>query len=276
MLLEDELAVAHEVGDGKNVPLDPPTRIDIDRIGLEYPGTGSRGTVEVLDGVSLNIRDGEFVCLIGPSGCGKSTLLSLVAGYAKSTRGTISVDGHTVEGPSPERVMVFQAPSLFPWYSVRRNIAFGMTLQANRGRYPNAPARVDDLLQLVGLQGFADHYPFELSGGMRQRVEIARALAVDPAILLMDEPFGALDALTRLALQREMLRIWESTRKTILFVTHDIMEAVMLADRVVVFSPRPARIKEVVSIDLARPRHRDSADAARMAHRIANLLGVTL
>ncbi len=232
--------------------------------------------MEVLDGISLNIRDGEFVCLIGPSGCGKSTLISLVAGYAKSTRGTIFVDGHAVEEPSPERVMVFQAPSLFPWYSVKQNVAFGMTLRANRSRYRDVSGRVAELLQLVGLQGFADHYPFELSGGMRQRVEIARALAVDPAILLMDEPFGALDALTRLALQREMLRIWETTRKTIMFVTHDIMEAVMLADRVVVFSARPAKIREVVSIDLARPRHRDGAEAARMARHIAGLLGVTL
>lgn len=251
-------------------------RIGIEHVGLSFPGTGSRETVEVLNDVSLSLQDGEFVCLIGPSGCGKSTLLSLVAGYARPTSGTISVDDHRVEGPSPERVMVFQSPSLFPWYSVSQNVAFGMTLKANRGQYPDVPGRVDELIRLVGLQGFAGHYPFELSGGMRQRVEIARALAVDPAILLMDEPFGALDALTRLTLQREMLRIWESTHKTILFVTHDIMEAVMLADRVVVFSQRPARIKEVISIGLIRPRHRDSAEAARMALRIADLLGVTL
>lgn len=261
---------------GARVSPSPATRIGIEDVGLGYPAMGNRGIVEVLDGISLNIRDGEFVCLIGPSGCGKSTLVSLVAGYAEATRGTISVDGRAVEGPSPERVMVFQAPSLFPWYSVRQNIAFGMTLRANRSRYRDVPGRVAELLQLVGLQGFADHYPFELSGGMRQRVEIARALAVDPAILLMDEPFGALDALTRLALQREMLRIWETTRKTIMFVTHDIMEAVMLADRVVVFSARPAKIREVVSIDLARPRHRDGVEAARMARHIAGLLGVTL
>lgn len=253
-----------------------PARIGIEHVGLTFGGTGNRGAIEVLNDVSLSIRDGEFICLIGPSGCGKSTLISLLAGYVKPTTGTVSVDGHVVEGPSPERVMVFQAPSLFPWYSVKDNIAFGMTLKANRGRYPDVGSRVNELIRLVGLQGFADAYPFELSGGMRQRVEIARALAVDPAILLMDEPFGALDALTRLSLQREMLRIWESTRKTILFVTHDIMEAVILADRVVVFSPRPAVIKEVVSIGLARPRHRDSRDAVLLAQHIAELLEVAL
>jgi ABC-type nitrate/sulfonate/bicarbonate transport system ATPase subunit len=224
----------------------------------------------------LTVRDGEFVCLIGPSGCGKSTLLSLLAGYAVPSSGSILVDGTAVRGPSPQRVMVFQSPSLFPWCTVAENISFGMTLRASRHRYPDATKRVDDLVSLVGLDGFSKHYPFELSGGMRQRVEIARALAVDPAILLMDEPFGALDALTRLSLQRETLRIWENTKKTILFVTHDIIEAVMLADTVVVFSNRPARIKEVVRINVRRPRHRDGADVSAIARRIAELLEVTL
>lgn len=257
-------------------PLSTAARIGIERLGLTFLGAGSRGAIEVLKNVSLDIRDGEFVCLIGPSGCGKSTLISLIAGYVKPTAGSIAVDGHTVDGPSPERVLVFQTPSLFPWYSVKKNIAFGMTLKANQARYRNVASRVDELIELVGLQGFGDAYPFELSGGMRQRVEIARALAVDPAILLMDEPFGALDALTRLSLQREMLRIWESTQKTILFVTHDIMEAVMLADRVVVFSPRPAEVKEIVSVEISRPRHRTSPEAVGLAQHIAELLGVPL
>jgi ABC-type nitrate/sulfonate/bicarbonate transport system ATPase subunit len=172
--------------------------------------------------------------------------------------------------------MVFQSPTLFPWRTVEQNIAFGLTLRANRARYPKPGQVVEDLIRLVGLEGFGRHYPFELSGGMRQRVEIARALAVNPEILLMDEPFGALDALTRLTLQRETLRIWEETRKTVLFVTHDISEAVILADRVVVFTHRPAQVREIIPIDLPRPRHRDDPEVGVIANRIAELLEVTL
>ena len=251
-------------------------RISIDNVSLRFPGAGNRLPVEVLNDISLEIRDGEFVCLIGPSGCGKSTLISLIAGYLEPTSGSIRVDGSTVSGPGPERVMVFQTPSLFPWCSVTENIAFGMKLGTNQARYPDVTGKVKELTKLVGLEGFEKHYPYELSGGMRQRVEIARALAVDPAILLMDEPFGALDALTRLTLQRETLRIWESTRKTIMFVTHDILEAVILADKIIVFSERPARIKEIFQITLGRPRRRDGADVAQIARDIADLLGVTL
>lgn len=256
--------------------LTPPPRIHIKGLRLDYPGAGARPPLTVLGGIDLDVRAGEFVCLIGPSGCGKSSLVTLLAGYGKPTAGTLSVDGIKVEGPAPDRVMVFQQPSLFPWYTVRANIAFGMKLNANRGRFSDPSARADELIQLVGLDGFGDHLPNELSGGMRQRVEIARALAVDPAILLMDEPFGALDALTRLTLQREMLRIWQATNKTVLFVTHDIVEAVLLADSIVVFSPRPATIKERVKIDLPRPRHRDSAEVGRIARHIADLLEVSL
>lgn len=251
-------------------------RISIDNVSLRFPSAGNRLPVEVLNDISLEIRDGEFVCLIGPSGCGKGTLISLIAGYLEPTSGSIRVDGSTVSGPGPERVMVFQTPSLFPWCSVTENIAFGMKLGTNQARYPDVTGKVKELTKLVGLEGFEKHYPYELSGGMRQRVEIARALAVDPAILLMDEPFGALDALTRLTLQRETLRIWESTRKTIMFVTHDILEAVILADKIIVFSERPARIKEIFQITLGRPRRRDGADVAQIARDIADLLGVTL
>lgn len=251
-------------------------RISIDNVSLRFPGAGNRLPVEVLNDISLEIQDGEFVCLIGPSGCGKSTLISLIAGYLEPTSGSIRVDGRPVTGPGPERVMVFQTPSLFPWCSVTENIAFGMKLGTNQARYPDVTGKVKELTKLVGLEGFEKHYPYELSGGMRQRVEIARALAVDPAILLMDEPFGALDALTRLTLQRETLRIWENTRKTIMFVTHDIVEAVILADKIIVFSERPARIKEISQITLGRPRRRDGADVAQIARHIADLLGVTL
>jgi NitT/TauT family transport system ATP-binding protein len=251
-------------------------QIEVENVGVTFPGIGTRPSVEVMRDVSLTIDPGEFVCLIGPSGCGKSTLLSLLAGYMAPTSGRLGVAGRAIAGPSPERVMVFQSPTLFPWRSVEQNIAFGLTLRSNRPRFPDPGAVVADLIRLVGLEGFAKHYPFELSGGMRQRVEIARALAVNPDMLLMDEPFGALDALTRLTLQRETLRIWEETRKTVLFVTHDISEAVILADRVVVFTHRPARVREIVTIDLPRPRHRDSADVAAFTRRIAELLEVTL
>ncbi|WP_340149041.1 ABC transporter ATP-binding protein [uncultured Sneathiella sp.] len=248
----------------------------IEDVSLTFPGGGKRPSVQVLDEVNLHIKEGEFVSLIGPSGCGKSTLLSLLAGYNEPTDGLLKVNSHDVSGPGPDRVMVFQSPTLFPWYSVRENIAYGMNLESNRGRFPDVDLRVSQLINLVGLTGFDKHYPFELSGGMRQRVEIARALAVDPDILLMDEPFGALDALTRIALQRETLKIWEETQKTILFVTHDMIEAVILSDRVVVFSNRPASVQEIIDIDLPRPRHRDSKEVIEIARKIATLLDVKL
>jgi NitT/TauT family transport system ATP-binding protein len=168
--------------------------------------------------------------------------------------------------------MVFQHPTLFPWYTAAANVAFGLRLRAHRERAAEIPAIVENLLTLVGLRGFGNRYPYELSGGMRQRVEIARALAVDPQVLLMDEPFGALDALTRLTMQREMLQIWERTGKTVVFVTHDIGEAVVLADQVVVLSQRPASVKEIVSINLPRPRSREDPEVAEVARRVATLL----
>jgi ABC-type nitrate/sulfonate/bicarbonate transport system ATPase subunit len=253
-----------------------PDAIAIKGVSLTYPGVGERAAVAVLDEVSLTSGKGEFVCLIGPSGCGKSTLLSLLAGYIKPSAGTLLVNGHPIDGPGPERVMVFQNPTLFPWYSVAENIAFGLRVTRKSKNSLGINRKVDGLIRLVGLEGFAKHYPFELSGGMRQRVEIARALAVDPDILLMDEPFGALDSLTRLQMQRETLRIWEETRKTILFVTHDIAEAVVMADNVVVFTRRPARVKETVPVRLRRPRHRDSAEVAEISRHLADLLEVKL
>lgn len=252
------------------------SEIEIDGVSLTFPESGNRPPVPVLNNISLSIEKGEFTCLIGPSGCGKSTLLSLLAGYIQPLTGTVKVGGAPVSGPGPDRVMVFQSPTLFPWFTVAENIAYGMKLRANRQRFPNANDRVTDLTQLVGLSGFEQHHSFELSGGMRQRVEIARALAVDPDILLMDEPFGALDALTRMSLQRETLKIWEQTKKNIIFVTHDIIESIILADKVVVFSSRPANVKEIVEIDLPRPRHRDSNEVSAIASHIATLLDVTL
>ena len=232
--------------------------------------------LSVLDRVSFDIRGGEFVSIIGPSGCGKSTLLTLLAGYLAASSGEVLVHGAPVRGPGSERVMVFQSPSLFPWLTAEQNVAYGLELEGNRGKVADRGARVRELLGLVGLGGFERHYPAELSGGMRQRVEVARALAVDPEILLMDEPLGALDALTRLSMQAELTRIWLQTRKTILFVTHDIEEAVVLSDRVLVMTPRPARIGEELAVEWPRPRRRDDPGVRELSRRIANLLGVAL
>jgi len=218
--------------------------------------------VEAISGISLEIADSEFVSVLGPSGCGKTTLLRIVAGLESPTSGTIMLDGKKIEGPSPQMTMIFQEYSLFPWRKVIDNIAFGLELQGldREERRKRATAYLD----LVGLRDFAEMYPYELSGGMRQRVAVARALAVNPRILLMDEPFGALDAQTRNMLQRELLEIWQKTKKTVLFVTHSVDEAVFLSDRVVVLSPRPGRVRDIVAIDLPRPRERTGVEFARI------------
>jgi NitT/TauT family transport system ATP-binding protein len=206
--------------------------------------------VRVLDDIDLDVREGEFVCILGPSGCGKSTLLNIVAGFLAPTAGTVKIDGEEVRGPDKRRIFVFQERGVFPWLTVEGNIGFGL------GDLPRTEreARIAHYVALVGLQGFERAYPQELSGGMKQRVEVARALAVDPDVLYLDEPFGALDSITRLIMRGELLRIWRAEQKTILFVTHDIEESVQLADRVVVMSARPARIRRIVTIDLPHPR----------------------
>nr|WP_235949746.1 ABC transporter ATP-binding protein [Paenibacillus apii] len=227
-----------------------------------------------LKDVDLNVRPGEFLTIVGPSGCGKSTLLDLIAGLALPTEGELFIDGKKITGPALDRGIVMQGYALFPWRTVRRNVEFG--LEIKKVPKKDRQAISDRFLELVGLSGYADRYPYELSGGMKQRVAIARALAYDPEVLLMDEPFAAVDAQTRETLQDELLQIWERTGKTIIFVTHSIDEAVALADRVVVMSPNPGRVREIVNVTLPRPRRvgdvQSTADFSWIRHRVWELL----
>ncbi|HEX8151637.1 MAG TPA: ABC transporter ATP-binding protein [Thermoanaerobaculia bacterium] len=223
--------------------------------------THTFGSMRVLDDVSLEVREGEFVCLLGPSGCGKSTLLNVVGGFLKQTSGSVTIDGEEVAGPDPRRIFVFQERGVFPWLTVEENIGFGLFRLSEAEKRE----RIAHYVQLVGLKGFEQSYPRELSGGMKQRLEVARALAVNPDVLYLDEPFGALDSITRLQMRRELLRIWHAERKTILFVTHDIEESVQLADRVVVLSARPGRVRRIVDIDIPHPR--DLSDPRYIALR---------
>ncbi len=221
-------------------------------IGLDFlqPRTGRR--LEALADITLDVMPGEFVCLVGPSGCGKTTFLNIVDGLLAASRGEIRIDGRPVSGPGRDRAMVFQDASLLPWRTVLGNVLYGLEIQ---GRLTaETQARAQHLIALAGLLGFESYYPHELSGGMQQRVNLSRALAVDPEILLMDEPFAALDAQTREIMQQELLAVWRQTGKTVLFVTHQINEAIYLADRVIVFSARPGRVQETVPIRLPRPR----------------------
>ena len=224
--------------------------VEVRDLWMTFPGRAGEGPVHVLEHVDLGVRAGEFVCIVGPSGCGKTTLLNAIGGFIAPTRGEVIVQGAPVQGPDRRRIFIFQEGGVFPWLTVRENIGFGLLglARAERDRV------VDRYARMVGLAGFERSYPRELSGGMRQRVEIARALAAGPEILYMDEPFGALDYITRFKMRSDLTRIWEAERKTVLFVTHDIDEAVQLADRVVVMGRRPATIRSVVEVDLPRPR----------------------
>ncbi|MDF2643765.1 MAG: cmpD 1 [Pseudomonas sp.] len=224
--------------------------LDLQNVDLTYQTR--RGQIDALSGVNLTIEDGEFVAVLGPSGCGKSTILKLAAGLLRSSAGEITIAGRSIDGPSRRTGVVFQKPNLLPWKTVLNNVL----LPARTLGLPAAEARerAEALLELVGLAPFANDYPFELSGGMQQRVGIARMLLHDPALLLMDEPFAALDALSREALTLELQRIWSQQKKSVLFITHSIQEAVFLADRVLVMSPRPGRIIDEVTIRLPRPR----------------------
>jgi NitT/TauT family transport system ATP-binding protein len=243
-------------------------KLRADAITMVFDGDGAG--VSVLDDISLEVAEGEFVCLLGPSGCGKSTILNVMAGFISPTRGEVRIDGEPVTGPDPRRIFVFQERGVFPWLTVEGNIGFGLwNLPSDERRQ-----RIAHYVTLVGLQGFEKAYPRELSGGMKQRVEVARALAVNPDMLFLDEPFGALDSITRLIMRGELLRIWEAERKTIIFVTHDIDEAVQLADRVIVMSARPAKIQRIVDIDMPHPRDISSLKYLGLRDGILEAIGL--
>ncbi|WP_319524176.1 ABC transporter ATP-binding protein [uncultured Desulfosarcina sp.] len=226
--------------------------IQIEGVGVSYQ-TAS-GAFEALKDINLKIEPGEFISIVGPSGCGKTTLLNVLAGFLKASTGQASLDGKPIVGPGPERGVVFQQYAIFPWLTVAQNVAFGLTLTANRTPNKRIHEIVDHFVALVGLKDFKDSYPKELSGGMKQRVAIARAYAVNPQVLLMDEPFGALDAQTRQFMQESLLDILEEEKKTVVFITHGVEEATFLSTRVVVMAAKPGRIREIIPIDIPYPR----------------------
>ena len=218
---------------------------------------GRNGKTVALNGVNLDIYDNEFVCVVGPSGCGKSTLLNIIAGLHKPTSGEVYVDGAKVEGTGVDRGVVFQQYALFPWLTVKKNVEFGLTLKKGLSKQEIEETAMK-YIKMVDLEKFVNAYPKELSGGMKQRVAIARAYAVNPSLLLMDEPFGALDAQTRTQLQTELLKTWEEEKKTCFFITHDVEESILLATKVVVMSARPGRIREIIDIDIPYPRNQET------------------
>lgn len=253
------------------VSLPPSTvtpKLRIDHVSQVFRDNGR--VVPVLEDISLEVQQGEFVCILGPSGCGKSTLLNIVGGFIEPTSGEVRIDNEPVTAPDPRRIFVFQERGVFPWLDVEANVGFGLFNLPREERR----SRINRYIELVGLQGFERAYPQELSGGMKQRVEVARALAVNPDTLFLDEPFGALDSITRLVMRSELLRIWQAERKTILFVTHDIDESVQLADRVVVMSARPARIRSIAEVRMAHPRDISSPEYLRVRDSIFQAIGL--
>jgi NitT/TauT family transport system ATP-binding protein len=245
--------------------------VSIRAVSQSFAGKRPGESIHTLDSISIDVPDGQFICIVGPSGCGKSTLLNIVAGFLQPTSGQVLVHDEPVLAPHPRRIFVFQENGVFPWLTVRENVGFGLL----RAKAAERDRTVAHYIDMVGLNGFEGAYPRELSGGMRQRVEIARALAAGPDIIYMDEPFGALDFITRLKMRADLVRIWQAEKKTILFVTHDIEEAVQLADRILVMSRRPGRIVDDVRIDLARPRDLDSPAYLAARDRIFHAMGMT-
>ncbi len=231
---------------------------------MDFPGPDGQ-PFRALEGISLDVAEREFVCLVGPSGCGKSTLLNVVAGFERPTHGKVIVEGDLVKGPDPRRIFVFQESAVFPWMTVLQNVALAA----------KDPSKLQDHISMVGLEGFEQAYPHQLSGGMRQRAEIARALAAEPDVIYMDEPFSALDYFTKLRLRRDLLRIWQEKEMTILFVTHDVEEAMQLADRIVVMGRAPGRILEVVEVPLERPRNIDAPIYLETRDHLLDVLGLS-
>lgn len=244
--------------------------VEIREVGMTFAGHG--GPIVVLEHINAVVRRGEFVCFVGPSGCGKSTLLNIIGGFLKPSAGEVLVEGEPVTGPDLRRIFIFQEGGVFPWMTVHDNIGFGLSRRSAGER----EEIVRHYVEMVGLAGFEQSYPHQLSGGMRQRVEIARALAAGPEILYMDEPFGALDFFTRHKMRADLVRIWEQEKKTVLFVTHDIDEALELADRVIVMSRRPATIQADVAVTMPRPRDLNAPGYLQTREQILHALGVTL
>lgn len=256
------------LGEATPAQLATTTKLRVENLTVVFARDGK--TTPVLENINLDVSTGEFVCVVGPSGCGKSTLLNTMGGFLSPTSGAVRIDGEVVRGPDPRRIFVFQERGVFPWLTVEGNIAFGLFKLTPEERRQ----RIAHYIKMVGLQGFEEAYPAELSGGMKQRLEVARALAVDPDMLYLDEPFGALDSITRHIMRGELLRIWQTERKTIVFVTHDIDEAVQLADRVVVMSARPAVIQETVNIDIPHPRDISSPRYLELRDGILQQIGL--
>ncbi|MDR0563999.1 MAG: ABC transporter ATP-binding protein [Azoarcus sp.] len=265
-----KLAVVRTDSDLEHTLLSGASHINISRVSHSFDNSRD-GRLDVLQDVSLDIAPGEFVALLGPSGCGKSTLLRLVAGLETATQGTITQDGHPVTAPDPSRIVVFQDPTLFPWRTVWDNVALGLQAQ---GILKAEKSRVDAALQKVGLQDFAKSWPHQLSGGMAQRVALARALVNNPKLLILDEPLGKLDSLTRIEMQSELVSLWRKNGFSVLLVTHDVEEALILAQRVVIFSQRPAKIISEIVVDRPYPRHRDDPTLTGFRHEVLNQLGL--
>jgi len=228
------------------------------------------GSLNVIDDIDFDLKLGELLCIVGPSGCGKTTILRAIAGLEKPSGGRICLEGKTIEGPGPDRGMVFQDPALFPWRNSLKNVEFGLEIKGMGREEKERIARSS--MDLVGLEDFSHSYPYQLSGGMQQRVGLARALANDPEMLLMDEPFGALDAQTRNSMQDELLRIWGETKKTVMFVTHSVDEAIYLGDRILVLSARPASIREEIKVQIERPRDRTGEQFNDLRKEVLGLL----